>query len=309
MPLYVPYRSNPLGSVSNGVSFLTHKFLMKTCFSEKVLWELNWVFFAVTMKSFSHELSSVSSNPIFSTVVCLYALILLYFPHLFLKIVFSPVLNATGILLFALLRLGAIQRLENEVNGNKETEEIDSREPGKPDFLDEDYKWVTSHSETDSETETFFDPTPCFEVSFVEWDVRAPLEVIYEEYEGEETGDPNPNEMGPDPTEREATRNVGIERYPSLSLYYPESDSEDSSDGDLGDFPADGKWYSPEGTSFTWNEEDREGLIEIALDGNDKRGLGFHVEEENLIEIDISPTRHDELPGEKLIFAGEVRYS
>lgn len=261
------------------------------------------------MKSFSHELSSVSLNPLFSTVVSLYALILLYFPHLFLKIVFSPVLNATGILLFTLLRLGAIQGLENEVDGNNESEESVSREPGKPDFLEEDHRWVTSHSETDSESETGFDLTPCFEDSFVEWDVRAPLEVIYEEYEGEETGDPNSNETGPDPNGRESTRNVGFERYPSLSLYYPESDSDDSSDGDLGDFPANGEWYSPDGTSFTWNEEDREGLIEIALDGNDKRGLGFHVEEENLIEIDISPTRNNELPGDKLIFAGEVRFS
>ena len=281
------------------------------------------------MKSFTHELSSIFSNPLFSTVVSFYALIILYFPHLFLKIVFSPVLNGTGILLFTLLRLGAIQRLENELDGNKESEESDSREPGKPDFLDgnkeseendsrepgkpdfleEDHKWVTSHSETDSETEVGFDPMPCFEDSFVEWDLRAPLEVIYEEYEGEETENPNSNETSPDPNEREATRNVGIEKYPSLSLYYPESDSDDSSGSDLGELPAIGEWYSPEGTSFTWNEEDREGLIEIALDGNDKRGLDFHVEEENLIEIDITPTRNGELPGQKLIFAGEVRFS
>ncbi|KAB1221890.1 hypothetical protein CJ030_MR2G006889 [Morella rubra] len=68
------------------------------------------------MKSFFHLLSSISSNPLFSSIVCLYTLILLYFPHLFLWIVFSPVLNATGILLLTLFRLGAIQRLGNEVD-------------------------------------------------------------------------------------------------------------------------------------------------------------------------------------------------
>jgi hypothetical protein len=83
------------------------------------------------MKSFTHELSSIFSNPLFSTVVSFYALIILYFPHLFLKIVFSPVLNGAGILLFTLLRLGVIQRLENELDGNKESEESDFREPGK----------------------------------------------------------------------------------------------------------------------------------------------------------------------------------
>ena len=75
-----------------------------------------------------------------------------------------------------------------------------------------------------------------------------------------------------------------IERYPSLSLYYPESDSDSSSSET--DFLAIGEWVSSEKICYRWEEEDREGLIEIALD---KRDLDFHgEEEENLIEIDIS---------------------
>ncbi|KAG6620947.1 uncharacterized protein LOC122275181 isoform X1 [Carya illinoinensis] len=274
------------------------------------------------MKAFSHFLSSFSSNPIFSCIVSLYALILIYLPHLFLRIIFSPVLNATGILFFALLRLGAIQRLEDEITDNscqfqtsrdagenaesKENGESGSVEPVKTEFPEEDIG-VASQSETDSESDSGINLIPCFEDSFVEWDVKAPLEVIYEEYEGDEAEeDPNPSEKYPNPNEGEGIKNVSHERHPSLSMYYPESDSDDSSegDGDFRNFPPIGEWYSPESGCLTWNEEDREGLIEIALDGN-KRGRDFHVEEENLIEIDISPMRNEEFPGKKLKFPGE----
>lgn len=135
------------------------------------------------------------------------------------------------------------------------------------------------------------------------------MEVIYEEYEGDEAEeDPNPNEKYPNPNEEEGTKNVSHERHPSLSLYYSESDSDDSFDGEVGNFPLIGEWYSPENRCLAWNEEDREGLIEIALDGK-KRGHDFHVEEENLIEIDISAIRNEEFPDIKLKFLGEVRFS
>ncbi|KAL0012653.1 hypothetical protein SO802_007761 [Lithocarpus litseifolius] len=265
--------------------------------------------------SFSNLLSPISSSPLFSSIVSFYTLILLYFPHLFLRIVFSPVLILTGILLFTLLRLGAAQRLLENENFTDYTLHVQTDPPEEsksksqsqitePEITEQ----VTCRSETESEIKTgYSDPNTCFEVSFsfVEWNVRAPLEVIYEEHEGEEAEeDPNP------------TRQFGLERSSSLSLYYPESDSDDSSDeGDLGDFPVVGEWSSPESACFAWEEEDREGLIEIALDHGDKKcsgsglDLGFHVEEENLIEIDISPTRNEEFFGEKLRFSDEVRYS
>ncbi|KAG6416543.1 hypothetical protein SASPL_123975 [Salvia splendens] len=83
-----------------------------------------------------------------------------------------------------------------------------------------------------------------------EWDVRAPLAVIYEECEGED--DNSESQMD------------SIRRYASLSLFYPDSDSDASSEGD------------------------REGLIEITLDEK-RRNCDF--EEDNLIEIDLSPER------------------
>ncbi|GMP37144.1 hypothetical protein CsSME_00008963 [Camellia sinensis var. sinensis] len=57
--------------------------------------------------------------------------------------------------------------------------------------------------------------------SLVEWDIRALVEVIYEVYEGKE-GEQNDNVL----VDKE-------ERYPSLSLYYPESDSDSSSNYDF----------------------------------------------------------------------------
>ncbi|XWS12733.1 hypothetical protein CRYUN_Cryun37aG0115900 [Craigia yunnanensis] len=222
----------------------------------------------VTMVSSSKTISNLSflssNNPLFSCIITLYILILLYFPQSFsLKILFSPVLILTASLLLSLLRLGAIQRVQTET---KEKRSVAESEAEKTEFSQE-LKWVTCKK----------DPEPIiqsFEETFVEWDVRAPLEVIYEDYEGEEGEDPNEN--NPNPTRL-------IERYPSLSLYYPESDSDSSSSET--DFLAIGEWVSSEKICYRWEEEDREGMIEIALDTRD---LDFHGEEENLIEIDIS---------------------
>lgn len=240
----------------------------------------------------SSHLSTIFSSPLVSSIVTLYALVLLYVPYQFMRIVFSPVLILTGILLLTLLRLGAIQRFEDDENNKKDentpcqaqiTEDDHHHENKESDdpaqvtgSQDEDLNWVDHKSETDSEPEMDFDPNPCFEDSFVQWNLRGPLEVIYEEDE-----------------EEEKNRVLGIEKYQKLSrYYYPDSDSDNSSENE---FPATGFWDSPENMCFRWEEEDGDGLIEIALDedGDHKRGLDFHVEEDNLIEIDISQSRND----------------
>ncbi|XP_050370716.1 uncharacterized protein LOC126788744 [Argentina anserina] len=284
-----------------------------------LIWDLNSCsgsVFAETMKCFW---GSISTNPLFSSIVTLYALILLYFPHHFLSIVFSPVLIITGIILITLLRLGASQNFEDD--GLKEKKrpsdlEITTENDEPNDSLEvvhepeqsakvvqeEDHSFVTYRFETE-EREIGFDQHSCFDDYFVEWNVKAPLEVIYEEYEGEE------DEVDPDEKEqREEHENqvLSLGSQPSLSLYYPESDSDTSSDGD---FSMSGAWDSPENMCYKWEEDDREGLIEIALDGNKRSGLRIQVEEENLIEIDISPTRSNEFGGEKWMFPGEVRFS
>jgi len=243
-------------------------------------------------------LSVHSSQPLFSCILTFCFLILLYLPRLFWKIVLSPVLILSGILLLLLLRLGAIQRSPNEENkipverepianqenrGNREEKQGNPIEPVEADSLDHVYRWVTSQSQTEFKSQTGFRSSSRFDESFMEWNVKAPLEVIYE---GEETEQ-----------DQNGNHGEGIFRYPSLSRYYPETDSDSSSESG---FPA------TDNMCFRWDEEDREGLIEIALDGCKKREVGFQFEEENLIEIDISPTRHREFSGEDDPFSGEI---
>ncbi|OMO65108.1 hypothetical protein COLO4_31586 [Corchorus olitorius] len=217
--------------------------------------------------SFSHLSFFSSNDPLFSCIITLYILILLYFPQSFsLKIFFSPVLILTASLLLSLLRLGAIQKIQTET---KEITSLPEIEIEKADFSQQELKWAAC--KIDSETKI-----QSLEETFVEWDVGAPLEVIYEGFEGVEEEE-DPNGYQPNPTRV-------IERYPSLSHYYPESDSDSSSSET--DYLAIGEWVSSEKTCYRWEEEDKEGLIEIALD---KRDLDFHGDhEENLIEIDIS---------------------
>ncbi|KAF5728639.1 hypothetical protein HS088_TW21G00788 [Tripterygium wilfordii] len=250
--------------------------------SEDDQWELlnsiSALFCIEIMETISH-LSSLKSNPLFSCIITVHILILLYFPRLFFTIAFSPVLILTGILLSTLLHIGARQELQIE---NREDGENKSIEVEKPDKSTQVHKWVAYPTKQ----EVGFSSNPDFEETFVEWNVRAPLEVIYE---GEEEDDPN-DQKGEDP--KDPTRFLGIERTSSLSMYYPETDSDNSSECD---FSETTEWDSPKRISFSWEEEDRESLIEIALEDHNKRDLGFHVEEENMIEIDISPARNDDV--------------
>ncbi|KAI3456340.1 hypothetical protein Pfo_013003 [Paulownia fortunei] len=243
------------------------------------------------MNFLGETLSFLSSDSLFSTIVTLYTLVLLYFPSLFLQFIFSPVTFSTLILLLYLLRLGATQKSTPERNESDSAEfnSTESLPQQIHEFLDRDHKWASPVSNTGTEVElrSSYEPDPNHNLhpfyadSFVEWDVRAPLEVIYEEYEGEDAQEND----GVSEAKRESEMNI-IQRYASLSLFYPESDSDASSEGD---FRTSGHWDSPENMCFRWEEEedDREGLIEIALD--EKRNS--EVDEENLIEIDLSPAR------------------
>ncbi|OIV91633.1 hypothetical protein TanjilG_09045 [Lupinus angustifolius] len=208
----------------------------------------------------------------------------------------------TGILLLFILRLGAIQRSEKEQKEKPKESETGEEKQGKSVetvetiSVDGIHRLIIPNHEKQVKSEVGFKSSSRFEESFVEWNVKAPLEVIYEEYEGEEA-EHDSNEK----------QDMNILRYPSLSRYYPESDSDSSSENG---FPAIGKWDSPENLCLRWEdeeEEDRElGLIEIALDGCKKRTLEFQFEEDNLIEIDISPTRQREFSGKEELFSGEI---
>ncbi|KAL1201824.1 hypothetical protein V5N11_006357 [Cardamine amara subsp. amara] len=112
--------------------------------------------------------SSSSSYPLFSCFITLYTLFLIFFPHVSLRIFLSPVLLISGALLLCLLHLGSTQesntRPEIRYENLKETQE-------------------SSVFVRDSDT------NPDLMVDFVEWNLRAPLEVIHEAYEEEERED------------------------------------------------------------------------------------------------------------------------
>ncbi|KAK4755031.1 hypothetical protein SAY87_008788 [Trapa incisa] len=220
----------------------------------------------------SMDLAFLPSHPLFSTILTLYILVLLYSPPFFLTVLLSPVPALTVILLLTLLRLGTAQ--DPTIDTPQEEPRLrEEDDPGEPSL-----DW------------------PDNELPFVYWDVKAPLEVIYEEAD-EEAGDL-------DQCDR-------LERWPSLSLFFPESDTDSDSDcSSVGEFPSVGdSWVSPEEENgFGWIDSERDGLIEIQLDldlhgGVEKkeRCWDFHGEEDNLIEIDISPARNGKLLAEKMV--------
>ncbi|GAB2231015.1 hypothetical protein Droror1_Dr00027301 [Drosera rotundifolia] len=107
--------------------------------------------------------------------------------------------------------------------------------------------------------------------SFIQWDVTAPLEVIYEGKEGENDGVSKKEEMIPE---------VSIVRYPSLWRYYPETDSDNEEYGIEIEFSVTGGWR------FRWQDEEEkdDGLIKIEFDCEGKR---VEVEDEGFIDIEF----------------------
>ncbi|KAK9065326.1 hypothetical protein SSX86_016709 [Deinandra increscens subsp. villosa] len=344
---------------------------------------------------FFSTFSCFCSHPLFSTLVTLYTLILLYAPTFFLRVVLSPVFNSTGIILLFLLKLGAnerlgndlsfqelrtldsslSERLEEESNGleprildhkdkhyEKSSNQCDdltlysyfgpksiSLEQSSFDFIDHDeididFKakvdlgygsnqndtesgcnsslnlesnhmnlelehdlGMESNSQDDGFTWDLLDANSMESsqvvekgemrmemgamqvdttMKFLEWNMKAPLEIIYEAYEGEEEENKDINENNMVSTDKYT---LGYERYPSLSMYYLEGETDSSSDDD---FPINKKWEAHESVFFKWEEVEREELIEISLDFHGKRSIDFcQDEEDNLIEIDISPQK------------------
>ncbi|KAF3784701.1 hypothetical protein EJ110_NYTH29774 [Nymphaea thermarum] len=299
-------------------------------------------------------LSSPNSNPLISIFVCFHLLVLLYAPHLFLRLLLSPVLICTGVLLAGILHLGATKKqkqlesttkkqellesttqkqkqlespksaveiedkdcVKEEAREDRECEKEEAREDREcekeearedrdcekeearedrecekeearehreceKEDAQEDRKY---EKEEEREPEVVFQRERRFSDIFVEWHRRAPLEVIYEDSEGEK------DEEAGDRPERPPAARERVETC-SLSLCYPDSDSDSSSDDG---FPVIDEWEHPENRYFRWEEEKDDGLIEIPIFlGGDRcrsegRGPGFFpVDEDNLIEIDL----------------------
>ncbi|KAL9999132.1 hypothetical protein Hdeb2414_s0503g00906571 [Helianthus debilis subsp. tardiflorus] len=280
--------------------------------------------------------SALSSHPLFSTIVTLYTLILLYAPSLFIRILLSPVLNSTGIILLFLLKLGANETLEKESNCLEPKvldEQLTSLEQRFLDLVDRNqthkeshqmqaevehdlgpglnpqddhYKWeLLDKYSIQSSSQVVDKGDPRMELDskqvnatmkFLKWNMKAPLEIIYEAYEGEEEEDEDEEEKEDDNNEMNMVDRdkhfSEIERYSSLSMYYPESETDSSSDDD---FPMNKKWETHESVFFKWEKEDddREELIEISVDLYEKRSIELcRAEEDNLIEIDIFQERN-----------------
>ncbi|CAN6986613.1 hypothetical protein IGI04_001154 [Brassica rapa subsp. trilocularis] len=223
------------------------------------------------------EISSSSSSeppPLFSCFIALCTLILIYSPDDSLRIFLSPVLLISGALLFSLERLGSTREPLTRPGKSREREVKTEEES---DVLFDVYSLSEAKQDSDTRHE------------FVEWDLRAPLEVIHEAYDEDEDEEEDP------------TRFRELERYPSLSLCYPESDSGSDSDSSSEfTFPEMSSWMSPEKMGYRWEEDDgAAGLIEIKLDVDEYKKkkmskqnqteMDFHAEEEGLIEIDLSP--------------------
>lgn len=318
---------------------------------------------------FFSKFSYVCSHPLFLSIVALYTLILLYFPSCFLRIVLSPVLNTTVIILISLLQLGVKERSGKESNIQKsrildssaneklekepsfvhesssmeqrcldytcknqthvefkakmdlDLESNESHADSKPicglelDYnqmhtkfkhdlgskcnMSEDdyYKWELLDTNSMESSQVVNEGVSKIELGskqvdtkmkILEWNMKAPLEIIYEAYEGEEEEE----ESNENNVVTSNKQDVGCDKFPFLLMYYPESESDSSSDGD---FPMKEKWETYESVFLKWEEEDddREELIEISLDRYGKRSFDFcHAEEDNLIEIDIFPTRN-----------------
>ncbi|CAH2078363.1 unnamed protein product [Thlaspi arvense] len=242
----------------------------------------------------SLTISFFFSHPLFYCFITFYTLILIYFPYDSFRILLSPVLLISGALLLFLLRLGSTRE---SITRPGKSNEGEARSVNLEEAVESKALVRDSSSETDSDTKP----------GFVEWDLRAPLEVIHEAYEEDDDEEENPSVSG----EKDPTRLRETERFPSLSLCYPESDSESDSDSSSEfNFPEIGSWISPEKVGFRWEEEEEEeedgdgtrgeGLIEIKLgeyhrssqEKMSKRKqteLDFHAEDDGLIEIDLFP--------------------
>ncbi|XP_020255145.1 uncharacterized protein LOC109832117 [Asparagus officinalis] len=194
---------------------------------------------------YSSLLNQIFSHPLFSILTTFLLLNFLYLPNLF-SLLFSPVLIITSLLLTILLHFGSPkpEPSPNKTNPIQTQHETRHEPPHDVELQDEKTSILCN--------------------SFAEWGRRSgPLEVIYEEYEGE------------------AYDVVGSPEYSKSPEYYRVMMSARKrldcfGYGSSTDSDADSDESLENNISFRWDDEEEEGMIEIAL------------EEDNLIEIDLS---------------------
>lgn len=201
-------------------------------------------------------LSDLSTHPLFSVAATSSVLALLYLPRPLLPFLLSPAFLSSLLLVSTLLSL---------------------RPPPSPPPAVDDPVPVPLTPGPDLKSESApdfagFRQKVAFCDSFVEWSRRGgPLEVIYEEYEGEEDED---GRDSPEYSRSPEYSYPGSGRLGSLGFCFTDSSDDDSDDNSS----VAEDWDSPENIFSRWDEEG-DGMIEIVL------------EEDNMIEIDISACR------------------
>ncbi|XP_008806779.2 uncharacterized protein LOC103719353 [Phoenix dactylifera] len=211
-------------------------------------------------------LSDLSAHPLFAVAATSSLLALLYLPRPLLPLIFSPALLSSLLLISTLLRFRPPASPPSAVSPPRPI-------PQTP-AVDEPIALPTVPNPKPESAPDFagFRQKAAFCDSFVEWGRRGgPLEVIYEEYEGEEDEDGGDS---PGYLRSPEYSYPGGGELCSLGFCFTDSSEADSDD----DSSAAEGWESPENLFSRWDEEG-DGMIEIAL------------EEDNMIEIDISDCR------------------
>ncbi|WOL04876.1 hypothetical protein Cni_G13598 [Canna indica] len=206
-------------------------------------------------------LSTLSDHPLFATLAATSLLVALYLPRALLPFLLSPVPISTFLLLAALLRVGSSQSESPAFSAASGGEEEITNTEAKVEFSGYNQNVAFCDS------------------NYIDYVRRSgPLEIIYEEYEGDEEDECGSGGSQEYPRWRQ-NADLGSGRTDSLRFSSTDSESEsDSSSSATSEVKGSS---SPEEIRLPW-EEDEEGddMIEILLD-----------EEDNLIEIDISGGR------------------
>ncbi|RWV90736.1 hypothetical protein GW17_00047035 [Ensete ventricosum] len=207
------------------------------------------------------SLSTLSAHPLFAVLAAASILAFLYLPRTLLPLLLSPIPISTFLLLAALFHLRSPPPNSLAAAAADEEEVTPVLSEPKPEA-----KVVES---TDCHQNVIF--RDAF-VDCLRW--SGPLEVIYEEYEGEEENEERRSQ------EQQHSKWAQNEKLGSGRLWPLRFACDDSDTESEGGSPAASGSNSPAEPRDLWEDEEQgDDMIEIDL------------EEENLIEIDISGGR------------------
>ncbi|URE30005.1 hypothetical protein MUK42_06181 [Musa troglodytarum] len=216
-------------------------------------------------------LSTHSTHPLFGSLAAASLLVILYLPRSLLSLVLSPVPISTFFLLAALLRHGS-----PPLKCPAAVAAVDDGEEELTPLCSET-KPVTKAESACYHQEVIFSN------DFISCGRRSrPLEIIHEEHEGEEEEEEECGGRGSEDYPRwPLNANLGSRRAGPIRFAYSTDSDTESNGGSQAASEAEGS-TSPEDHRLMWEDE---------LDGDDMIEIELELEEENMIEIDISGGR------------------